>query len=67
MVEINDKGNQGDGCDHANRDVEHVVSESFLLCGSLAFDERLIMRTEDFAQQCHARLREEDTRKPKHK
>jgi hypothetical protein len=44
------KGNDSHRRDHADGDVEHVIAQSLFLFGVLACDQRLIVRTEDFAQ-----------------
>lgn len=65
-VKMNDESDDSGCADHASRDVEQITAKGLFLFGSLTFDERFIVRTKDFAQECHAGLREQNTHKAEH-
>lgn len=54
---MRNKGDDGGCADHADGYIKQVVAEGFFFLRGFAFDERFIVRTEDFAQQCHTCLR----------
>ena len=55
-VDVNDESDNCDCADHAHRDIKQVIAESLFLLRGFTFDQRLIVRTENFAQKRHAGL-----------
>lgn len=65
-VEVDEENNDGNGADHADGSIEKVVAESLFFLRGFTSDERLIVRTEDFAQIGHAGLSQQGNRQAKH-
>lgn len=66
-VEMDNEGDDGVCGDHADGNIQQVVAKDLFLPGGFACDERFVVRTENFAQECHARLRQQDASQPEGK
>ena len=57
---MDDEGDEDDRADRANGNVEQVIAKGFFLLWRFAFNDRFIVRTEDFTQKWHASLRKQN-------